>query len=522
MELFYLDESSYKRITYKPIYIVGYYKKCLSDLCDSFSVLPCITGIVDDMLYESYRSCVFRDKVIPILSISDLHDILEDAVIIILGNNYRRKYWEIIDSHQIADKIDRMYFFPGAEGHFTEFYYQKYSQLKNVIVFRSGLMATSNVKEWEFVDNSRALFEYMISHGYTRKYTLVWLEKNPAMHEHRYQGMPNVVFLPYDGAWTDDEEIRDKYYRYLCSAKFVFFSTNCTFARNLRDEQIRINLWHGCGFKAEKIRIERHWYEIMTVTSDMYANLHAKQFGLLPEQMLITGLPKNDWVFHPAADWKARLRIPQANHYIFWLPTYRKEKGIGSVYEKYESYHETGLPIFASESQLYEFNEVLASLNIVVVIKLHPLQDRSFVNAQVLSNIVIIDNDLMLHEVIDINEILYYADALVSDYSSVATGFMLLDRPIAFTLDDIDFYNENRGFHWPKEELRNWLPGEELFTYDDFVQFVQNVADGRDNSKAKRQRLMPYFHKYTDGNSCARVLEALGITKDLAVGTAEK
>ncbi len=35
---------------------------------------------------------------------------------------------------------------------------------------------------------------------------------------------------------------------------------------------------------------------------------------------------------------------------------------------------------------------------------------------------------------------------LVSDYSSVAIDYLLLDRPLGFTLDDYEAYTESRGW----------------------------------------------------------------------------
>ena len=499
------------------IYLIGYYKSCAEELCKSYDVLDNIKGVIDDNLYKNYRSVVIGNHVIDVLEKRYIESLSGEEILIILGGDYKVRYEKLVSSKPIISKC-RMYFFPGLEGRYMHSVIQKYKEkeLKDIIIFRSGVVANVKHNDWEYADNARALFEYMLKENYDEKYKLVWMARNPHKYIRKIKSIkshPNVEFIAYDDALSPDSKVRDNYFLNLCFAKYVFFCQSYMFARNLRENQVRVQLWHGCGFKSncsanseESVR-----YEYMTVTSDMYAKLHANSFGLKDNQMLITGLPKNDWIFNPIKNWQEILRVPKSSKYVFWLPTYRTKTYLDAVLTETMLNQETGLPIIKSESMMSRFNDLLKAIGITLVIKLHPSQDKTDVMEINFSNIVLLDNCTFIRHLVDINEILGCADALISDYSSVATGYMLLDRPIAFTLDDYEIYH---GFHWPKEELRNWLPGEEIFDFDDFVRFVRDVADGKDTSREKRHRLMPYFHKYADGNSCARVLEALGITKD--------
>ena len=110
---------------------------------------------------------------------------------------------------------------------------------------------------------------------------------------------------------------------------------------------------------------------------------------------------------------------------------------------------------------------------------------------------------------IPINRLLGQADALISDYSSAAVDFMLLDRPIAFMLEDVEEYERSRGFVF--ENIREWLPGKEVFTFEDVCDFVEEIADRHDITRDKRRTLIKRMHKYCDDCNCQRILEELHI-----------
>lgn len=96
----------------------------------------------------------------------------------------------------------------------------------------------------------------------------------------------------------------------------------------------------------------------------------------------------------------------------------------------------------------------------VIIVKLHPFQRRERVNCDGFSNIVLIENEDLERMDIPVNRILGKADALISDYSSAAVDYLILDRPIGFLLEDVEEYGNSRGFVF--DPVREWLPGEEL------------------------------------------------------------
>ncbi len=250
-------------------------------------------------------------------------------------------------------------------------------------------------------------------------------------------------------------------------------------------------------------------YEYTTVISELYAKIHQDIYGLREDQILVTGYAKEDWLFHPVKEvWEA-LPIPRAEKYIFWLPTFRMAKNGLTLLNEYELVGQTGLPVADTFEKLEELDRLLGNWGTVLVIKLHPFQDTAGIGKIERKHIVLLENDLIREKDIQINQLLGWADGLISDYSSAAVDYMLLDRPMGFTLEDVEEYAGSRGFVF--DPIRDWLPGTQIDSFADFCSFVRAVGMGKDPAGEKRQRLKKIMHKYSDDQSCRRILEALHI-----------
>lgn len=484
----------------------------LEEFCGKYDVLGRISYIVDTNR-RNLGHFIFHGKEIEVVHISYLiREALEETAIVITSDYYREVFEDIVTVLGENAPDITIYYFANRETEFEDYYREKYADvpLDNIIVFRSGPHASSYVKGMDFSDNARALFEYALKSGMNHTYELIWFVKNPEEFE-GYGNVENVSFLSFDWSVSEKPTKREAYYRALCLAKYIFFTDAYGFARNCRKDQIRVQLWHGCGFKTRVnfVRCEKR-YEYTTVISDLYADIHTDIYGLRKEQVLVTGYAKQDWLFHSDRDDVTKLHIPYAEKYIFWLPTFRSTERKLAQLNEYVLESETGLPIVNTKNQLMELNTYLEKENIVLVVKLHPFQDRKEVFCEGCSNIHLIENEEMVEKDVPINRLLGHADALISDYSSAAVDYMLLDRPIAFMLEDVEEYERSRGFVF--ENIREWLPGKEIFCFEDMCKFVKEVADRQDATMQKRRALKQKMHRFGDDQSCRRILEALQIT----------
>lgn len=508
MKMLQITDENFDSLKEKQIYLINYSDYYIKELCAEFDILPHICGGCDE---RPHRQCThtFQNHKIDIKDYADLI-LLDDNVVPLILDGYPHECYRKLQAMPgIAEKFDTIYFFADHEMKIDLAYRKQYKDtpLQNIIVFRSGAGTSQYIPGNDFSDNARALFEYMLCKHLDDVYKLVWLVRNPGEYEGMYPSR-NVRFISYDDAVADDKLKRDEYYKYLCLAKFIFATHLMIFARNARKDQIRVQLWHGCAFKRSFRIPEEHQYEYMIVSSIMFAVFHSDIFGLRPDQLLITGLPKQDYLFQPVDDWQEKLNIPKAKKYIFWLPTWRTTPFPGQEGDPVIN-PETGLSVFAKQDDFREIDDVLRLNDIILIIKSHPWQNEIKLNTDDFSNVFLLEHRKLASTGMFINEILGDADALISDYSSAAVDYMLLDRPLAFTLDDHDVIKSHRGFHW--ENLHRWLPGTEIYTKDDFLQFVSDVAHGLDRFKNKRRYLKPYFHAHGDNKNSARVLAELGI-----------
>lgn len=515
MELKKLTDADMCNTALRKIYCYEKSVSHLTELCDRYGgIEERICQIIDDNVRQQGMFPLKGREISVCGSESLVQDDLSDTMVIITSDYHREAYEKLCGMKSLCKTLDTIYYFADRETEYENDYRERYKNrsLEELILFRSGPHASSYVHGMDFSDNARALFEYMLHHNYNKRYKLVWLVKDPNEFSD-YQKIENVEFVSFDWSISEKQEERDRYYHALCLAKVVFFTDAYGFARNCRSDQVRVQLWHGCGFKTRVnfVRCEKR-YEYTTVISDLYADIHADIYGLRKDQVLVTGYAKQDWLFHPEKEDLIKLKIPSARKYIFWLPTFRSTERKLEQLNEYVLEVETGLPIVNTRKQMEALNDFLSANDIVLIVKLHPFQNRDAVFCEGCSNIHLVENADLAELDIPINRLLGQADALISDYSSVAVDFMLLDKPIAFMLEDVEEYQKSRGFVF--ENIREWLPGKEIFTFEDVYDFIEEVANDHDTTESKRRILRGRMHKYCDDCNCRRILEQFNIEAD--------
>ena len=344
-----------------------------------------------------------------------------------------------------------------------------------------------------FRDNIKSIYDYMIDKGYNQKYTIIRSQK-----EHEKGKLPVNVKVAGN--------ISGILCYLRCGHVFYAFGKLPIYPRK---GQRVVQMWHGAPFKGIDIRQKKEhngnrkrcYYTNVLVTGEVFSSVFAGIFSCDKKTISICGQPRTDMMVHPY-----EIRRSGCKKLVLWLPTFRKSEALGYC----DSSTKSILPVI-KESELPMLDELLGKMEMILYVKLHPLQDCGEWEKKEnpFRYIYIRSHGRFSRDNLDLYRLLGCADALITDYSSVFYDYMLMNRPIGFTEDDIKEYNERRGF--VVDDPDYFKTGARLNTYDGIVEFLQSVADGRDEWKEKREKVNREVNYYRDFDNRKRALNIGGV-----------
>lgn len=351
----------------------------------------------------------------------------------------------------------------------------------------------------DFDCNGGAFYDYLIQNGYHQRYKIVWLLKNK---KPKGLNLPrNVETYPLRGPSI----VRDYY---ICRAKYVTADNEGAF--KMRDDQISIYFGHG-PFILKNVKS----FMPIPVELDYILSGSPNCDQVLCEQMSLPypnrklihlGYPMHDIFYKPTENEIRKFYRKPYSHAVLWMPTFRRGGGIGRN-DSYEEYP-LEVPLIQTIGQLKRLSNLLNELGTLLIIKLHPMQEID-ANSELFSlqedKIVILTGNDMKKYGVDNYRLLKDADALISDYSSIAFSYILLNRPMAFVLSDMN--DMKHGFS--VDNLEFFMAGDKIYSLGDMEQFIRSVSVGEDHYSAQRQELCNWMYQYQDGNSCQRIAELL-------------
>jgi teichoic acid ribitol-phosphate primase len=270
----------------------------------------------------------------------------------------------------------------------------------------------------------------------------------------------------------------------------------------------RVQTWHAAGafkkvgysvldksFGADEALVSRvaihSNYDLCLMSSSAAAAHYAEAFRLpLDRFSAALGLPRTDLFFdeshreRASAAIRARYRIPAGRRVLLYAPTFRGDTVTAARYD--------------DDLDLAAMHASLAG-SWVVLMRLHPfVRSRASIPPH-LAGFAIDVSDWP-----DMNELMFVADLLVTDYSSAIFEFALLGRPMAFFAPDFAAYERERGFYF---DYLTGVPGPIFETTTSLAEYIKagSFDGGRSEAFARAS------FDVADGHASERFVDRIAI-----------
>lgn len=256
-----------------------------------------------------------------------------------------------------------------------------------------------------------------------------------------------------------------------------------------------VQLWHGTGtikkfgqdvntgkLKLLERRANRNITHLI-VSSQASKTLYSKVFEVPEDRVYVLGLPRTDILFETQLQEQKKdlfyQEYPQLTEkkLILYAPTFRDDQ--------------------VKHPELFidieQFVEALGD-EYVLALRLHP---------HIAHNILLDQNehiiDVSTYE--NLNTLLFVADILITDYSSIVYEYSVLQKPMIFFAYDLEIFSEEgRGFYEPYE---SYVPGRIAKTTEELITIIQK----EDFQTEKIESFCEKAYSFRDGKSTNRVID---------------
>jgi CDP-glycerol glycerophosphotransferase (TagB/SpsB family) len=335
------------------------------------------------------------------------------------------------------------------------------------------------------------LRDYLMKNGFDKKYRIVC-------------GIENLKYRDNDGL---EYISRTQAYKLFFKAKHVFYTTGQIPIKPSTNQCV-IHLRHGnTNFKSSGKKTNIHngdefFFTYMAATSTYFKRIMSEEYGCQESNIIVVGDPLIDELLEAKFD---KTSFSGFSKMMLWLPTFRKSDYLG--YD--DSTIEDSIPLFGSE-EYKELNNELAKRNIKLIVKLHPAQNVVSSTTVHYSNLDVYTNDDFLATNYTLFGLMKQSDVLIGDYSSALMQYLVLDKPLAFVVPDIDEYVQKRGFVFKNPE--EYMGGHIIKDKRKFYSFLDDITTNKDVYKEKRHKILHEMYEYTDNHNCERIVKLSGMT----------
>lgn len=361
-------------------------------------------------------------------------------------------------------------------------------QFANKYVKKNGRRITfTSASRSEIGGNLGAVYNKMLDRRLDKEYTIYKIFKSNIWARSRWIDKFRLPFL-------------------LGISDFIFIEDYQPMVNNLQfdDRTEIIQLWHANGaFKtfgysrlgksaSPLIDGKNHRIYTKAITSSRHViPYYAEAFAIDEKNVIATGIPKTDIFFDEAYKKATKEKvldfyphIRKANKVILFGPTFRGG-GPKTAYYPMDKIDFEQLAMFCRKE------------NAIVIFKMHFLVKNELEIPNSYSDVFINATDYR-----EINDLLFVADVLITDYSSTIYEYSLLNKPMVFYAFDLEEYISSRDFY---DEFEGFVPGKIVETFNDLIESLENEQYEFEKVKEFKQKNFEFL----DGGASDRVIDML-------------
>lgn len=387
-----------------------------------------------------------------------------------------------------------------------------WGQLLLLPIYWLSFLFPRNKKIWlfgstfgrRFADNPKYLYLYVSQHRQEFGIRPIWITHERKVVELlKKNGYEVYYYHSLRGVW------------YALRGNVYFFDN---YSKDINFWQsggaVKVNLWHGVGNKRinydnrhDRARHPKNIQEkfkyfprrlsdekpnhYILATSPMMCKIFARAFRVPEEHVIEAGYPRNDYILgvgiqniytleekeklETVARWKS-----EGAKVVLYMPTFRDTE-----------------TKFLEIMDLQKFNVFLKKLHILFLTKLHPKSKlKKAFNRFDYSNILDLDADA------DPYIFLRHADVLATDYSSVYSDFMLLDRPVvAFQYDYKEYSSQTRDGYF---DFKEYMPEIQVCNMEEFMAGIAETLQ-KDTAKERRAVSRKKMFSSMEADGCRKI-----------------
>jgi hypothetical protein len=287
------------------------------------------------------------------------------------------------------------------------------------------------------------------------------------------------------------------YYYYFFTSRFIISSNVLLQFPYKSKSQVYLSLNYFTPFKLDKpISAKLNQVKYAFSTSYLSSQIVSITSKIPIEQFYNLGFSRNDGML------KTRMyKSELLNHLNLYFGDDLKIITYTPTHRNHLTSSDYLMDIFGYECSIDLLNKFLTENNSIILIKIHPSQDRSRFKSLNAERVKILEPDFNYN----LYDILAYTDILITDYTSTYFDFLILNKPVIFNFPDIENYRKNRGFSYDPIELI--CAGNIIKSMDDLINELAATFSPENSiqNSEKFHWIKSLMHKYPDGDSSKRI-----------------